>query len=151
MRKLEIATLENLQALLREELTRSPHSRFTHRLHCVRLVGAGHSCYEVARAFGDSPRSVERWVSDFERNGIEGLKEKPHPGRHALLSEAQMAELADEILRAMRTPGVPGGDWNSARLRDEIRSRFDLLLSARHCRRLLNILRETGQRVDCHP
>ena len=48
MHKLEVTHPEAAKAALRREVMCSPQSRFLHRLHCVLLVAAGRSCYEVA-------------------------------------------------------------------------------------------------------
>ena len=79
MHKLEITTPATVQAALRHEGEHSPQTRFVHRLHCLLLVGTGRSCYEVAEVFGDDPRSVERWVHEFQQHGVEGLREKRVP------------------------------------------------------------------------
>ena len=129
MRILEVTTPAAVQAALRLEGKLSSQSRFMHRLHCLLLVGTGRSCYEVAEVFGDDPRSVERWVREFQQNGIDGLREKRHPGRPAILADAQMREL-----------GYAAEIWNNKFLRAEILRRFGVTLSARHCQRVFRVL-----------
>ena len=141
MHKLEVTTPAAVQAALRQEGEHSPQSRFVHRLHCLALVGAGQSCYEVAAVFGDDPRSIERWVRKFQQFGIEALREKPHPGRHAILGDAQMRRLALALKSVPREMGYAAEVWNSMLLRAEIARRYGMTLSARHCQRLLRILR----------
>ena len=140
MHKLEVKTPEVVKAALRQEAEHSPHSRFVHRLHCVLLIAEGRSCYEVARWFGDEPRTVERWVREFQQHGIEGLREKPHPGRHATLFDAQMRELELAFRTGPRELGYAANTWNSKSLRAEILRRFGVTLSGRHCQRLFRIL-----------
>ena len=53
-------TPATVKAALWHEGEHSPQSRFVHRLHCLLLVGTGQSCYQVAKVFGDDPRSIER-------------------------------------------------------------------------------------------
>lgn len=145
MRRFEVKTQEVLRrALLLEG--RHAQSRFVHRLHCVRLVGAGQSCYGVAAVFGDHPRTVQRWVREFQQFGIEGLKEKPHPGRHATLADTQMRALELVLKCQPRELGYAVPEWNSNSLRAEILRRFSVSLSRRHCQRLLRMLREAPSR-----
>ena len=141
MQKLEVTTSAAIQAALRHEGEHSPQARFVHRLHCLALVGAGRSCYEVAAVFGDDPRSVERWVREFQQFGIEALREKPHPGRHATLADAQMRQLALALKSVPRELGYAADVWNSKLLRAEIARRYGVTLSARHCQRLFRSLR----------
>ena len=143
MHKLEVTTPEAVHAALRHEAERSPQSRFVHRLHCLLLVGAGRSCYQVAELFGDDPRSVERWVREYHRFGVEGLREKPHPGRHAILADAQMRELELALKNGPRELGYAADAWNNKLLRAEILRRFAVKLSARHCQRLFKLLQQS--------
>ena len=140
MYKLEITTPAAVQMALRHEGKHSPQSRFVHRLHCLLLVGTGQSCYEVAEVFGDNPRSVERWVREFQQHGIEGLREKPRPGRHATLADAQMRQLDLALNSVPRVLGYTADMWNAPLLRTEILRRFGVTLSVRHCQRLFRVL-----------
>ena len=149
MHKLEVTAPESVQAALRQEEARSSHSRFVHRLHCLLLVGAGRSCYEVAEVFGDDPRSVERWVHEFQQHGIEGLREKPHPGRHATLADEQLRQLELALRNCPRELGYAADAWNSKSLRAEILRRFGVTLSGRHCQRLFRTLQQSrAQETD---
>ena len=139
MHKLEITTPAAVQAALRHEGEHSPQSRFVHRLHCLLLVGTGRSCYEVAEVFGDDPRSVARWVREFQQHGIEGLREKPHTGRHATLADAQMRQLELALRNGPRELGYAVDLWSNQLLRAEILRRFGVTLSARHCQRLFKL------------
>ena len=143
MHKLEITTPAVVQAALRHEGEHSPQLRFVHRLHCLLLVGTGRSCYEVAEVFGDDPRSVERWVREFQQHGIEGLRERPHPGRHPTLADAQMRQLAFALVTAPRELGYEVGVWNNQLLRAEILRRFGVTMSVRNCQRLFKVLRQS--------
>ena len=143
MHKLEITTPAVVQAALRNEGEHSPQLRFVHRLHCLVLVGTGRSCYEVAEVFGDDPRSVERWVREFQQHGIEGLRERPHPGRPATLADAQMRQLALALLSVPRGLGYTVDLWNNKLLRAEILRRFGVTMSLRHCQRLFRVLQQS--------
>ena len=143
MHKLEITTPAAVQAALRHEGEHSPQSRFVHRLHCLLLVGTGRSCFEAAEVFGDDPRSVERWVRKFQQHGVEGLRDKPHPGRHATLADAQMRQLALASMSAPRGLGYAVDVWNNQLLRAEILRRFGVTMSVRHCQRLFRVLQQS--------
>ena len=140
MHKLEVTHPDVVQAALRHEAAHSPQWRFAHRLHCVLLVGAGRSCYEVAALFGDDPRSIERWVHEFQQFGIEALREKPHGGRHGILTTTQMRELELVLQNGPRERGDGAEVWNRALLRAEILQRFGVSMSARQCGRLFKRL-----------
>lgn len=52
-----------------------------------RLLLQGKGIHEVARLVGASPSAVHRWKCVVEREGLEGLRAKPHPGPHPRLKE----------------------------------------------------------------
>jgi len=62
------------------------------RERAVAAVHAGMARPEVARAYGVSLRSIERWVARGRRG--EGLADRPRPGRPPKVSLAQRPALA---------------------------------------------------------
>ena len=71
----------------------SSRERLLHRLHCVAMTMNGSSASEAARIFGDSPRAVAYWVTQFKQHGIEGLEEDTRPGRPSQFNEVQIKQL----------------------------------------------------------
>ena len=142
MRKLQVKETDVVKALLRSEVRRSLQATFAHRLHCVALVGAGLGCDQIAAAFGDDLRSVQRWVRRFQQSGAEGLVDVPHSGRPPSLDETQMRQLRLAIASHPQALGHTGTAWNGEILRLEILQRFGVAHSKRHCARLLGLLRQ---------
>ena len=142
MRKLEVTETGDVKALLRLETRRSPQATFAHRLHCVALVGAGLGCDQIAAAFGDDLRSVQRWVRRFRQSGAGGLTDAPHSGRPASLDETQMRQLRLAIAGPPQAFGHTGAAWSGEILRLEILRRFGVAHGKRHCARLLGLLRQ---------
>jgi transposase-like protein len=93
MRAITVSDAENSRALLQQEINRHQDARYDHRLHCVSLVATGMPCEQVARVFGDSPRSVAGWVRRFDARGLAGLAEGNHSGRPGRLTAEQMEEV----------------------------------------------------------
>ena len=73
MRSLTLFSPEHSRAVLQQEINRHQDARYDHRLHGVLLVASGLSCEQVAKCFGDSPRTIANWVRRFERPGLPGL------------------------------------------------------------------------------
>ena len=142
MRKLRLMEADDVKALLRSETRRSPQATFAHRLHCVALVGAGLGCDQIAVAFGDDLRSVQRWVRRFQQCGAEGLADAPRSGRPAGLDETQMQQLRLAIAAPPQAFGHAGAAWSAEILRLEILRRFGVAHGKRHCARLLVLLRQ---------
>ena len=135
MKALTIADASTILLGLQDEIRRSEESRYDHRLHGVLLVAQGYSCGEVARLFGDAPRTVEYWVHRFEERGLGGLREGARPGRPGTLSEEQM-QAAQAALRLRPADfGLSGNLWDGKTLAAYLEQEHSVSLSARQCRR----------------
>ncbi|MFV2074240.1 MAG: helix-turn-helix domain-containing protein, partial [Thermoanaerobaculales bacterium] len=120
----------------------SAYARQLNRLHCLLLVACGHSCYEVAGYFGESPRSVELWVHRYAEEGIGGLEERRRggPGSRKLTAPVVNALEAD-LLRRPSEIGYEDPAWNGKLLVAHLARRYGVKLSVRHCQRLLHDLK----------
>jgi transposase len=141
MRRLEISGKEALLALLKASVHESDEAAFLHRMHCLVLIAEGFGCYEVARWFGNSPRTLERWIHSYERFGCEGLKEDKKPGPLGRLDFDQIQALRRDIESAPRRFGYSAAAWNGHLLTDHIRRIYGVELGSRQCQRLLAQLR----------
>ena len=141
MRRLEIQNVSALRNSVRRELPGSPRARYLHRLHCLLCVAAGHSCYEVAEWFGESPRNIERWVHRWSDHGAEGLRELPRPGRRSRLGPKAVAVVRRDLAGDPRVHGTGGAAWTGATLSAHLCTHFGIRLSERQCQRLLRRLR----------
>jgi transposase len=142
--KLTLASAPRLRELLRSVVSASDEQRFLHRLHCALLVAEGRSCYEVARWFGEDPRTVERWVHALDMNGIEGLKEHHAGGRPARISAGLLESLTLDLCEAPDRAGYPEPAWSGRLLKRLLEDRYGIKLSPRQCQRLLRRLRHAG-------
>lgn len=145
MRRLRIPHAESVRSMLQIAIGESSQAFFLHRLHCVTLVCVGMSCAEVAKAFSDDRRSVQRWVSRFLKSGIDGLRDSRSPGRPKKLGPLQLQQL-QLTLQADRLAGVAPSAWNAETLRVEIEQRFGITYSRKHCGRLLDGLAFLGSK-----
>lgn len=59
------------------------------RLYALADLLEGKLRYEVAKSHGVTTTSLRLWILRYNREGIEGLKNKPRSGRKPCLNEAQ--------------------------------------------------------------
>ena len=83
----------------------------------------GRSRTEIAKFLKVSRTSVNKWVSIYLNEGIEGLKEKPRSGRPAFLSVAQQKQLAQFINQ--RASNDDGGRLIGADIHSYIEKEFN--------------------------
>ena len=140
MHPISISDPENSRALLQQEINRHQNARYDHRLHSVSLVAAGIPCEQVARYFGDSPRSVVNWVRRFNHRGLAGLAEGNHSGRPGRLSAEQMEEVRAMIRQPPTQSGLKVNLWDGKTLAQCLQERYQVQLGVRQCQRLFHQL-----------
>ena len=135
MRKLVLGHAEELRGLIRASGCCTAAQRLDHKLHCALLVAEGRSCYEVARWFGESPRTIERWTLAFSRGGDQGLKPQGRKGRPARLNESALSGLLRELSASPAEFGYDARVWSPQLLRQHLGTRYQVSLSLRQCQR----------------
>jgi transposase len=70
-------TKQELQTLYRTE----KNARLARRIHAVYLAAKGLSCPQIMTITGAARRTIQQWVRKYNKQGIDGLKEKPRPGQ----------------------------------------------------------------------
>ena len=140
MKPLIISDAATIILGLQDEIRRSQESRYDHRLHGVLLVAQGMSCREVAHLLGDSPRTVQYWIRDFESEGLGGLVEGDRAGRPARLTAEQLEEVATALRQPPHAVGMSGNLWDGKTLSAFIEKRFSINLSVRQCQRIFRQL-----------
>ena len=140
MRKLEVSNKTDLQSACKEETTRNCESRFLHRLHCVLLVAQGSSCYQVAEWFEEHPCTVERWVQNFHKYDLEGLRDEQKTGRPRKVRDDQLKQLHGDVSRNPSELGYDQYEWSGKLLKTHLEFHYSVELSVRQCQRLLNQL-----------
>ena len=124
------------KALLKKLRGNSSSERLLHRLHAVALVAGGLSASEVGQIYGDSPRAVAYWVTQYRKSGFEGLQEEDRPGRPAQLSPSQMKKLQTYVEQSRARSRTVNANILSKYIKEE----FGISLSTPQCWRILKRL-----------
>ena len=69
------------------------------RMLALALVLEGSSREEAARHAGMDRQTLRDWVHRYNAEGVEGLRDRPRPGRPCALDEGQQAALKALVLR----------------------------------------------------
>jgi len=75
----------------------APTWRSSIRLTVIRALVLGQKHIDLAAIFNVSLRSIQRWVTQFNTQGIDGLLDKPRSGRPPKISPEQSEHLRDLI------------------------------------------------------
>jgi len=101
----------------------------------------GKGITEVARMVRASPSSVKRWKDTLEKEGLDALKAKPHPGPKPRLNLKQKQRLLALLLRGPLAAGYATEVWTCPRVAEVIDRYFGVRY---HPSTVWDILRSLG-------
>jgi transposase len=107
------------------------------RLLALALVLEGSSRTQAARSCGMDRQTLRDWVHRYNAEGIEGLLDRPTPGRAPRLTRAQERELAGIVERGPDLAADGVVRWRRVDLRRVIRERFAVAFHERSVGKLL--------------
>lgn len=122
---------------LRREACRCEDSSQARRVLGIAMALEGATRQMAATVAGMTRQTLRDWVIRFNEGGIEGLKDKPKPGRPPRLQEAQLLELDALVEKGpdIATDGVVR--WRCVDLKAIIASKFGVDLSEDQIGRIL--------------
>lgn len=103
----------------------------------LRLLHEGHRPDEVAKLMDTSMPTVYSWHHRFRSGGIEGLANRPKPGRKRKATAEYLALLEDLLEQDPQEIGYAFTFWTADRLRLHLEKQTGILLSANRFRALL--------------
>ncbi len=142
MQKLTVKDEGDTRKLICHELAKTEEGRYGSRLLAILLACSGMSSYGIAGLLDHSPKSVQLWIEHYNSHGLEGLREKKKAGRPRLISGERFTRLLEDISRKPSAFGYTDDDWNCNILSDRLRTAYGITLSERHCRRIMQMLKE---------
>ncbi|HVO48542.1 MAG TPA: helix-turn-helix domain-containing protein [Steroidobacteraceae bacterium] len=136
----EITRLDRSAAELRDLAARTRDGAVVRRLLGIALVLEGHSRAAAARASGMDRQTLCDWVHRYNAAGVPGLKSRASPGRRPALTEAQMAELRELVLKGPDPERDKVVRWRCLDLREAIAARHGVTVHERTVGKLLQRL-----------
>ena len=113
-------------------------ARLKMRYLAVYHFESGHNRTHIAEMLGVSRRSVNVWIKDYLKAGLDALKSKKSPGRPTRLSEEQL-ELLAEFIKANAIK-EQGGRMIAEDVREYIITTFNVNYAIRNVYRLMHSL-----------
>jgi len=140
MRRLTVQGPDAAQHIIQEEIRKTKDARHQHRLHCILLICTGKSCQEVADLFGDAVRSVEYWVTRFNKGGVNALQEAGRPGRPSRLDTKTLELVGQDLRKDPRELGYSQNLWDGILLSHHLKEKYHIDLKVRQCQYLFHKL-----------
>ncbi|MHB0870568.1 MAG: helix-turn-helix domain-containing protein [Chloroflexota bacterium] len=132
-------TAEEAQSIEQLARSRTAPARSVERARIIRLAREGLRVPAIARELGIVPKTVRFWLKRFNERGMDGLEDKPRPGRAPTYTPEEVGELIGTCLTNPRELGLPFASWTLDRLEAYLneekgiaikRSRIDEILLA---------------------
>lgn len=108
------------------------------RLLAVSLFFEGENRANIARRLNTARGSVNKWVSGYLENGLEGLANKPIPGRPNRLTTEQLDALSNYV--KLSSTSDKGGRLTGEDITLFIEKEFNIAYSPTHVYKLLKRL-----------
>lgn len=110
------------------------------KLTALLMVADGMIQNEVSRMLDIPLRTLEWWIQQYRKRGMQGLIKGPYPGKKPKLTQDQLDELAALIEAGPEEVGLDTGVWSAPILAQTIKARFGVSYSASGLRKLLHRL-----------
>jgi len=120
-------------------LMKATRSKREYREASAILEKADGLTYEaIAVKHGVNVRTVQRWVEAYEAHGVDGLRDKPHPGKPSGYTEAQRRRIVELALKSPRLFGYLRNGWNVRLLARHLTKEAGIKISKSHVWRILH-------------
>ena len=137
---------------LRRLARRERDGRVSARLLALANALDGLPREEAARLAGMTGQTLGDWVHRYNTEGVEGLQDRPRPGRPCALDEGRQAALKALILKGPKLERDGCVAWRARDLRQLVERRFGVGSSESGLRRLLRGLDLSWQETrPIHP
>jgi transposase len=146
---LRITRTEFTAEQLRAAAAREADARIARRILAIAMALSGYSRAEAAEAHAMDRQTLRDWVVRYNAHGLDGLSDRPRPGRPSALSTDQEAEV-DVWVEQGPDPTKDGViRWRRWDLRERIRQRFGVTMHERSVGKLLRRL--NFRRISVRP
>lgn len=120
MKAIRIPPLDPEQLDALEKLYRTTrNTRLRTRAQMVLLAAERRlTAAEIAEIVRTSEETVRRWLKRYLAEGVEGLRDEPHPGAPPKVTEEYRKKLVHAVRNRPRSLGLPFSLWTLQRLAD---------------------------------
>lgn len=122
-------TDEQLEAI-EQTIKHDPRAEVVHRATAVRLFHQGYPAVDIASMLSVSRASVQNWHQRWREGGIEGLADKPIPGRNPKANQTYRELLDKAVLTDPHELGYAFSVWTLQRLSQHLEQQTGIALSS---------------------
>jgi len=112
-------------------------ARVLRRAQMVRLSSRGHKAGEIAGLLNVSAPTVTQAIHRFNAEGLQGLADRPRPGRPPRARDRYIRLLKEAVTTPPQEMGYPFSSWTLPRLREHLFRKTSVLLNPDYLSRLM--------------
>ena len=116
------------------------------RLEAAEMFEQGLRQRDVVRRFGVARSTASKWEQMYREGGLEAMRSRRASGRPRRLTDKQVEQLADELLRGPEAHGYTTNLWTLPRIAQVIKKLFGVRYHAGHVWRLMRRMGWTCQK-----
>jgi transposase len=135
IQSLSVGERKALKKLARREL-----GRVSERIHMVLLSARGYSVGQIAQIFETSEGTIREWLEHFEKEGVEGLRDRPRSGRPRKVDAVAQEVIETQVETPPSTLGYLFGFWTVLALCSHLAKNLGVTISPSSLRRAMHIL-----------
>lgn len=135
IRSLSVSERKALKKLARREV-----GRVSERIHMVLLSARGYAVPQIAQIFETSEATIREWLERFEKEGVEGLRDRPRAGRPRKVDVVAQKVIESQVETPPSTVGYLFGFWTVLALCSHLAKDFGLTVSPSGLRRAMHVL-----------
>jgi transposase len=123
---LEITRTDHTSGTLRALAGKCRAGAQVRRLLALAMVLDGRPRNEAASSNGMDRQTSRDWAHRYNEAGVEGLRSRPPPGRPAFLTDLQMAELYELVVKGPDLAVDKSVRWRCADMREVVKRRISI-------------------------
>ena len=125
---------------LRARGKESADPRTYERLLAIALLKEGANGWKAAEVVGRHYTTITRWVTTYNKGGVENLHYKGPPGNVLWLSELQLQQLKAAVQQEPAANNLQGVQWTYRQVIQFCSQEFGIVIKERTAQKYLNIL-----------
>lgn len=135
---------ENDIILLRQAIHGDSTARYLHRCHIVLFVIQFQNVAKASLFFNKPRRTIQTWISDYLKEGLNGLKDKKRSARSSVLTDIQLVKIKEDLQK--NPMNYKQACWDGKLLSYHLLKHYKVKLGVRQYQRLFHKLGFSLQR-----
>jgi transposase len=108
----------------------------------------GKKVIEIAEILGRLPQTINRWIREYKKNGIAGLRAKKRSGRPSVLSKEEKKDLKKDLQNPATKHGHKTDLWTLPVVMQHIKKKYKKKISKTATWRLLKGLGLSSKKAE---